>query len=417
MGAVSTAAAGLAGLGISCSSKKENPATRFQFNPDIYDDPEKAAIQASAVIKKSEGFSGKKPNIILIFADDMGYADVGCYGSEAIKTPNIDALAAEGMRFTDFYSSSAICSPSRAGLLTGRYAHRTGVTFPISAGTDTFSRKMLRRLGLMFGSLGALDTQGGTNLSQGLPPSELTIAEGLKVAGYKTACIGKWHVGDFTKDPKYHPHNHGFDFFTGFNGANDDWPVAFWREQEEVVKDIGLDQAHYTGLFTKEATDFIERSKDDPFFLYLAHKDPHQPCLPSKEFEGKSAAGPHGDTVMEVDWSVAEIMKCLKKNGLEKDTIILFTSDNGPWYDGSPGALRGRKGQSFDGGYRVPMIAWWPEHIAAGSTCTEPAMNIDFYPTFLHLAGLEPPSDRIVDGMNIWGLLTGKEDESPHDAL
>ena len=417
MGAVSTAAVGLAGLGISCSPKGKNPASRFEFNPDIYVDPDRDSLPASAVIKEVNGFSGRRPNIIVIFTDDMGYGDLGCYGSETIKTPNIDKLAGDGVRFTDFYSSSALCSPSRAGLLTGRYAHRTGVTFPISAGTDTFSRNMLRRIGLMFGALGALDTHGGKNIANGLPLSEITIAEALKLSGYQTACIGKWHVGDFAKDDQYLPTKHGFDYFIGFNGANDDWPVAFWRNEEELVKDIGIDQAHYTGLFTKEAIDFIERSKDNPFFLYLAHKDPHQPCIPSKEFEGKSAGGPHGDTVEEVDWSVAEIMRCLQKNGLEKDTIIFFNSDNGPWYDGSPGALRGRKGQSFDGGYRVPMIAWWPENIPAGSICSEPAMNIDFFPTLLHLAGLELPSDRIIDGRNIWGLLTGVEDVSPHEAL
>ncbi len=408
---------GLAGLVLGCSSKKDNLASRFAFDADIYVDPEKDAQPASAVIKEVEGFSGRKPNIILIFTDDLGYGDLSCYGSKAIKTPNIDNLAAEGVLFTDFYSCNGLCSPSRAGLLTGRYPHRTGVTFPISAGTDTFMRKMMRRSGLMFGALGALDTHGGTNIAAGLPQSEITIAEALKISGYQTACIGKWHIGDFVKDNQYLPTRHGFDYFVGFNGANDDWPVAFWRNEEELVKDIGIDQAHYTGLFTREAIEFIERSKDKPFFLYLAHKDPHQPCIPSKEFEGRSVAGPHGDTVEEVDWSVAEIMKCLEKNGLEKDTIVLFNSDNGPWYDGSPGALRGRKGQSFEGGFRVPMIAWWPEHIPAGNTCNEPSMNIDFFPTFLHLAGLEPPSDRIIDGKNILGLLTGQEDKSPHEAL
>jgi len=417
MGAVSTAAVGLAGLGLSCSSKKENPALRFAFDPDIYVDAAREAQSADKVIKAVKGFSGKRPNIVVIFTDDMGYGDLGCYGSKAIKTPNIDNLANEGMRFTDFYSCSAICSPSRAGLLTGRYPHRTGVTFPFPAGEDTFMRSILRRVGLMSGSLGALDMQGAESIGKGLPPSEITIAEALKIVGYRTACIGKWHIGDFTKDPKYHPHNHGFDFFTGFNGANDDWPVAFWREQEEVVKDIGIDQAHYTGLFTKEAVDFIERSKDEPFFLYLCHKDPHQPCIPSENFLDKSDGGRHGDTVEEVDWSVGEIMECLQKNGLDKDTIILFTSDNGPWYDGSSGGLRGRKGQSFEGGYSVPFIARWPGKIPAGSVCSEPSMSIDFFPTFMHLAGLELPDDRIIDGKNVWGLLAGEEDKSPHEAL
>lgn len=399
------------------TSGKETLASAFAFDPKIYVDPEKDAQPADAVIDPIEGFSGTKPNIILIFTDDMGYGDLSCFGSRAIKTPTIDRLAQEGMRFTDFYAGAAICSPSRAALLTGRYPHRTGVTFPFPAGEDTFSRSMLRKVGLKFGDLGALDTQGGTSIANGLPASEITVADALKLAGYQTACIGKWHIGDFTKDETYLPTRRGFDFFTGFNGANDDWPVAFWRNETEIVKDIGIDQAKYTGLFTKEAIDFIERSKDKPFFLYLAHKDPHQPCIPSENFVNKSDAGRHGDTVEEVDWSTNEIMKCLKKNGLEDNTLILFTSDNGPWYNGSPGGLRGRKGQSFEGGYRVPMIAWWPGKIPAGSVCSEPAMNFDFFPTFLHLAGLEVPNDRIIDGKDIWGLLTGTEKESPHDAL
>ncbi len=417
MGAVGTAAIGLAGLGISCGSSKENPATRFEFGPDIYVDPERDSLAASEVIKQITGFKGRKPNIIVILTDDLGYGDLSCYGSRAIDTPNIDKMASEGVRFTDFHSSNAMCSPSRAGLLTGRYPHRTGVTWVFPAGEDTFSRKFIRRLGLMFGSVGALDTHGAKSIADGLPLSEITIAEALKIAGYQTACIGKWHIGDFVKDEKYLPRRHGFDYFIGFNGANDDWPVAFWRNEEELVKDIGIDQAHYTGLFTQEAVDFIERSKDGPFFLYLAHKDPHQPCIPSEDFVNKSDAGRHGDTVEEVDWSVSEIVECLRRNGLEDNTLVLFTSDNGPWYDGSPGAHRGRKGQSFEGGYRVPMVAWWPGKIPAETVCVEPTMNIDFFPTFLHLAGLEQPSDRIIDGKDIWGLLTGTEEKTPHEAL
>ena len=162
------------------------------------------------------------------------------------------------------------------------------MTFPFPAGEDTFSRNLLRRIGLTFGSLGVLDMQGAESIARGLPPSEITIAEALKIAGYQTACIGKWHLGDFTRDERYLPRKHGFDYFIGFNGANDDWPVAFWRNETELVKDIGIDQARYTGLFTKEAVDFIERSKDGPFFLYLAHKDPHQPCIPSEEFKNRS---------------------------------------------------------------------------------------------------------------------------------
>ncbi|HDP80923.1 MAG TPA: steryl-sulfatase, partial [Spirochaetes bacterium] len=173
----------------------------------------------------------------------------------------------------------------------------------------------------------------------------------------------------------------------------------------------------YTGLFTREAEDFITRSKDSPFFLYLAHKDPHLPCLPSEKFKGASEGGPHGDAVQEVDWSVGRILDCLKRNGLDRNTLVIFTSDNGPWFDGSPGGLRGRKGQCFEGGSRVPMIARWLGRIPAGSVCREASMNIDFFPTILALAGLEAPSDRMVDGKSLWPLLSGKSKKSPHEEL
>jgi uncharacterized sulfatase len=402
---------------IGCSSEAYDSEVRTELDPKIYIDPERDARSAGQVIKTTRGFNAKTPNIIFILTDDLGYGDLGCYGSTAIKTPNIDRLAHEGRRFTDFYSCSGLCSPSRAGLLTGRYPHRTGVTYPFPAKTGSPSKKFMRWVGQQFTKFGALDLIGGISIADGLPLSEITLAEALKLVGYNTACIGKWHLGDFTVQPDYLPRKHGFDYFIGFNGANDDWPVAFWRNETEIEQDIGLDQEHYTGLFHEEAIGFIERSKDQPFFLYLAHKDPHQPCQPSDKFAGSSKAGPHGDTIQEVDWSVGEILKYLERNGLDKNTMIVLTSDNGPWYDGSPGPLRGRKGQSYEGGYRVPMIAWWPGQIPPDSVCSEPAMNIDFFPTFLALAGLEDPSDRIIDGRNIWGLLTGKETETPHEAL
>jgi len=416
MGAASTVTFAAAGT-LGCAAKTYKAEVMSEINPKVYIDPEMDAIPAGKVIRKIPGFSGKKPNIILILTDDMGYGDLGCYGCRAINTPNIDRLAHEGIRFTDFHSCNALCSPSRAGILTGRYPHRTGVTYPFPSETSSIGKKFMRWVGYQFTKLGGIDLIGNESLARGLPLSEITIAEALKLDGYATCCIGKWHLGDFTAHPDYLPRKHGFDYFIGFNGANDDWPVAFWRNETEITKDIGLDQEQYTGIFHREAVEFMERSKDQPFFLYLAHKDPHQPCYPSKEFEGSSKGGPHGDTIQEVDWSVGEILKYLKKNGLDKDTIILFASDNGPWYDGSPGGLRGRKGQSYEGGYRVPMIAWWPGHISAGSECSEPAMNIDFFPTILALAGLEVPSDRIIDGRNIWELLTEKDARSPHEAL
>ena len=360
--------------------------------------------------------SARQPNIIIILADDMGYGDMSAYGARGINTPHLDQMAAQGMKFTDFYSSSGVCSPSRAGLLTGRYPIRTGVTFPIPSKKDSLFRKVTRTAGRELAKLGATDLPAQESLVDGLPASEITIAEALGQAGYRSALIGKWHLGDFTANPDHLPLNHGFDYFKGLNGANDSWPVAYWENHTELIKDIGLDQARLTKEFTKDAIAFMERSKDQPFFLFLSHKDPHQPCIPSEQFHRSSKAGPHGDAVQELDWSVGEILAYLKKNNLDKDTLVLFTSDNGPWYDGSPGNLRGRKGQSYEGGFRVPMVAWWPGEIPAGKTCDQPAMNIDFFPTLLNLAGLEPPEDRIIDGKNIQDMLT-KDAASPHKAL
>jgi len=390
-----------------------------RIDTDIFEDPKRDSLDPSSVIDRLDK-NKKRPNIIVILTDDMGYADPSCYGG-IIETPQIDRLARGGMRFTDFYCSSPLCSPSRVGLLTGRYPLRAGVVFPLQPGKDTFIRKTVRSLGYTFGSAGIFDMRHAENMVTGLLPSEITIPEALKLAGYRTGAIGKWHLGDFTVDMKHHPKNHGFDFFTGFNASNDDWPVSFWKNEKEEIKDIGIDQGRFTGLFTREAVSFIEKNKggkeEEPFFLYLAHKDPHQPCIPSKKFKGTSKAGPHGDTVKEVDWSVGEIMAALKRNALEKDTLVIFTSDNGPWFDGSPGRLRGRKGESFDGGYRVPMIAHWPEKIPPGRTCREPSMNIDFFPTFMTMAGLSLPKDRVIDGKDLSGLLTGKEKTSPHESL
>ncbi len=414
MGAL--AAAGASGLSLaSCESEKSD--VKFKFDSEIYSDPERAKVPVDQLVKKIEGFKGKQPNIVLILADDLGYGDLGCYGNGVIKTPHIDKIATEGVRFTDFCAPNALCSPSRASMLTGRYAHRTGVTIPVRAGKDTFVRRMLAKIGLVMGDLGAIDFRGGESLADGLPQSEVTMAEALKIAGYKSALVGKWHLGDFTENDHYHPHKHGFDYFMGLNVANDDWPVALYRGEEELIEDVGLDQEHLTGMFTKEAVEFIERSKDDPFFLFLSHKDPHQPFVPSKPFVNRSEAGRYGDAVEEMDASVGTIMECLKRNGLDDDTIVIFTSDNGPWFNGSSGMTRGRKGQSFEGGYRVPMIARWPEKIEAGKTCRASTMGIDFFPTFLRLAGLKDPNDRIIDGKDIWGLLSGQEKKSPHEAL
>jgi uncharacterized sulfatase len=367
--------------------------------------PEKAAEPVDGQVRPSASGEALRPNLIVILADDLGYGDLGVQGSRAIQTPHLDRLAAEGMRLTQFYASAPVCSPSRAGLLTGRYPLRSGIMAALQAADDSLLRRLTYRAGTVFSKLGAVDLVGGDNAVAGLPPSEITLAEALQVAGYRTMAIGKWHLGDFTGLPEYHPSNHGFDRFVGFNMSNDDWPVAFWRDQTEEISDIGLEQEKYTALFTEEAVRFIEESGERPFFLYLAHKDPHQPFFPSQAFAGRSAGGPYGDVVSEFDWSVGQVIAALQRTGAAENTLVVVTSDNGPWYEGSPGGLRGRKGQSYEGGFRVPFVAWWPGRVPAGAVSDVPAMNIDLFPTFLGLAGLSPPADRVIDGADLWPVL------------
>jgi arylsulfatase A-like enzyme len=372
---------------------------------------QKASEPVDRWVRPLPGAASPRPNLIVILADDLGYGDLGVQGSQAIETPHIDRLAAEGMRFTSFYASAPICSPSRTGLLTGRYPLRSGIITALPAADDTMLRHLMRRVAMVFAKLGSVDMVGGDNAVPALPPSEITVAEALALAGYRSMAIGKWHLGDFTELPDQHPFDHGFDRFVGFNMSNDDWPVAFWRDRRELISDIGLDQERYTALFTQEAVRFIEESRDGPFFLYLAHKDPHQPFFPSERFAGSSAAGPYGDAVSELDWSVGEIMAALERLGLAEQTLVVVTSDNGPWFEGSPGGLRGRKGQSYEGGFRVPFIARWTGRVPAGSVSDLPAMHIDLFPTFLGLAGLSLPSDRIVDGMDLWPVLSRERAE------
>jgi len=255
------------------------------------------------------------------------------------------------------------------------------------------------------------------NVAAGLSGREITVAEALKIAGYRTAMVGKWHLGDYSRKPEFNPLNHGFDRYLGVPHSNDMQPCPLFRDKTQLEADIGTNQARLTGMYTKEALAFIESSKDRPFFLYFANTFPHQPLYASENFSGKSRAGKYGDAVEEIDWSVGEIIKTLRKQGIEQNTLIFFTSDNGPWYEGSPGVFRGRKGQSYEGGSRVPFIAKWPGHIPAGAVSSEPAINLDFFPTLLSLAGVEQPSDRIIDGKNIEGLLSGRNPRSPHDNI
>ncbi len=377
----------------------------YGIDRTVFRNPEKAAEPVERWVQPVPDAEPDRPNIVVILADDLGYGDLGVQGSRAIATPNMDRLAAEGIRLTQFYASAPVCSPSRAGLLTGRYPLRSGIMMALPAAGDTLTRKLTRKAATVVAKLGCVDMPGGENAVSGLPPSEITVAEALRVAGYRTMAVGKWHLGDFTELPEYHPFNHGFDRFVGFNMSNDDWPVAFWRNHIEEVADIGLDQERYTALFTEESIRFIEESRAGPFFLYLAHKDPHQPFFPSQRFAGRSAAGPYGDAVSELDWSVGEVVAALQRLGIADNTLVIVTSDNGPWFEGSAGGLRGRKGQSYEGGFRVPFIAWWPGHIPAGAVSALPAMNIDLLPTFLGLAGVSLPADRIIDGVDLWPVL------------
>ena len=356
-----------------------------------------------------------RPNILLINCDDLGYADLGVYGGTVIRTPNIDRLAGQGIRFSSFYASNSLCTPSRAGLLTGRYAQRSGMTWILMAEDEPVWHRITKNAGQMLGALGLVDL-GPNAGTTGLPHGEITLAEALKMGGYRTGMVGKWHLGDFSQNPEHNPIRHGFDAFYGVPHSNDMVPFPLYRNEQELEANVE-DQARLTGLYTREALAFIEAGGDRPFFMYLAHTFPHQPLFASERFRGKSRGGIYGDAVEEIDWSVGELLACLERNGLERNTLVLFTSDNGPWFEGDPGHQRGRKGQSYEGGFRVPLIARYPGVIPAGTLTAAPAMNIDFFPTCLALAGLELPRDRKVDGRDILPLLTGRSQATPHEAF
>jgi len=350
-----------------------------------------------------------RPNIVIIYADDLGYADIGPFGATAYTTPNLDRMAAEGCRFTDFHVSSAVCSASRAALLTGCYHERVSI-------------------------IGALRP----NSPQGINAEELTLPELCKRQGYATAMYGKWHLGD---RKKFLPLQHGFDEYYGLPYSNDMWPRGHRGEEHagrkkeypplrmfkgnKVVDDevTPEDQTQLTKEYTRRAVDFIDRHRDQPFFLYVPHSMVHVPLYVSKEFEGKSGAGLFGDVMMEIDWSVGEILAALKHNGLDEKTLVVFTSDNGPWLNfgnhaGSAGPLREGKGTMFEGGCRVPCVMRFPGQIPAGSACDELCATIDLLPTVARLLGEELPTDRIIDGHEIWPLMTGEEGAvSPWDVF
>ncbi len=314
----------------------------------------------------------KPPNIIFILCDDLGFGDLGCYGSK-IRTPNLDRMAAGGVRFTNFNSADPVCSPSRAALLTGRYPTRVGVPRVLNP----------------------LDA-AGLNLD------ETTMADMLKLRGYRTACIGKWHLG---RPEKYLPTSRGFDSYFGIPYSNDMNPRVLLRNTE-IVEEIATLET-LTPRYTEEALKFIETKSDKPFFLYLPHTYPHIPLAASPKFRGKSAEGLYGDVVEELDWSVGQIFDALKRSGQELNTLVMFSSDNGPWYQGSPGKLRGRKNTTYEGGVREPFIARWPGHIPAGKVCDGVASMMDILPTVARQTGAMLPQ-KPLDGIDIWPLLTGR---------
>jgi arylsulfatase A len=326
----------------------------------------------------------QQPNFIVIFTDDLGYGDVGAAGSDLIQTPHIDRMEKEGVRLSNHFSSANVCTPSRAGLLTGRYAIRSGlahsVLFPDS--------------------------------EHGLPHDEITLAGALQEAGYRTGIYGKWHLG--TIDVSW-PTEHGFDEFYGIAYSNDMVPLPLYRNRE--ILEEPLDQTTITKRLTYEAIEFIKQSPDEPFFIYLPHPMPHVPLYTSEEFVGRSKAGLYGDVIEEIDWSVGKILKALDELGIDEKTMVIFTSDNGPWFEGSAGELRERKGgASWEGGFNVPFIVRWPGAIPPGVTSEAISMNFDVFPTLLELAGVDVPDDRAIDGKNIWPVLQGSN-RSPHEYL
>ena len=351
------------------------------------------------------------PNVVVIFCDDLGYGDLGCFGHPTIATPNLDRMAQEGMKLTQFYSASPVCTPSRAALMTGR--------LPIRSGMCSDKRRVLFP-----------DSAGG------IPASEVTFAEAMREAGYATACIGKWHLGHL---PQFLPTENGFDSYFGIPYSNDmdrvnDAPRqrdAFWNPKIRYwnvplmrnlrIAERPADQTTITRRYTTEAISFIEQNKGNPFFLYLPHSLPHVPLFRSEEFQGVSLRGLYGDVIEEIDWSVGRILQTLRENQLDQKTIVWFTSDNGPWltfrdHGGSAGLLREGKGTTWEGGMREPTLVWWPGSIRPGRVSAELGTTMDIYSTSISLAGGTVPADRVVDGKDLTSMLRD-ESGSPRDEV
>lgn len=333
---------------------------------------------------------GPRPNLVVVFFDDLGWGDLGAYGSRTIRTPNLDRLAAEGTRFTSFYVAQPVCSASRAALLTGCYANRVGIH-------------------------GAL----GPSAKVGLSTNEVTLARLLKNQGYATSMVGKWHLG---RPPELLPLRHGFDEYFGLPYSNDMWPNHPTAKagsypplpliEGDQVVEVMPDQRELTGRYTARAVDFIQRHRDQPFFLYVAHSMPHVPLHVSPGFQGRSVGGTYGDVIEELDASVGSILEALKKNNLEDNTWVVVTSDNGPWlsygnHAGTAGPFREGKGTVYEGGVRVPCVMRWPGHIPAGRVCDDPLMTIDLLPTVAGQVGAPLPPLPL-DGRDAWNVISGK---------
>jgi len=358
-----------------------------------------AAFAVNGLNCSKKGLTGT-PNIVVLFADDLGYGDLGSFGHPTIRTTNLDKMAGEGIRLTSFYAAAPSCTPSRAALLTGRYPLRSGLPHVLMPESEN-----------------------------GILESEITIAEALKEHGYRTKAIGKWHLGHAKEE--FLPTSNGFDSYYGLLYSNDmikpwvqtDKPLQLYRDTEPIEHPV--DQTTLTVRYTDEAVNFINTAKNEPFFLYLAYSMPHLPIYTTDDFKGKSRAGHYGDVIETIDWSVGRILESLKEHGIDNNTVVVFTSDNGPWLNlparmlqkgnkpwhaGSPGLLRGSKGNTYEGGMRVPGIIRWPGQIPAGQISAEMATTMDLYATLLTAAGANVPSDRAIDGNDIMPMIKG---ESP----
>lgn len=326
------------------------------------------------------------PNVVVIVADDMGYADLACYGAPLIKTPNLDRLATEGLRFTQFVVPSPLCTPARGSLLSGLYPPQTGLVRQLGPGNTT-----------------------------GIDADEETLAVSLKARGYATAMVGKWGLGDL---PQFLPTHHGFDSYFGIPSSSD---LGLLTRGDQPAPD-GVSEGLLNRRYTEEATGFIRSVKAKPFFLYLAYQSPHVPLWVSSAFRGKSAGGLYGDVVEELDWGVGEVVKALRDNGVDRNTLLVFLSDNGPWLakgaeGGSAGVLRDGKGTPFEGGVREPFIIWCPARVRGGRVITEPASALDVFPTVVTMAGGALRRDRTYHGLNLAGLFTGEATRLPGNGI